>query len=68
MSLGGICVAFSAVVFVLTLAVSRIDSSQGLSGRIEVGLGSLVLGVILLGMGVLLGRFGRRSGDSIRER
>lgn len=65
-SLGAVSLGFSAVVFILTFAVSRVDPGQGLGGRIEVGLASLVLGVILLGIGVLLGRFGRRSGP-VRE-
>jgi hypothetical protein len=60
-SLGAVCVAFGAVVFILTLAVKRYDPGQGLGGRVEVGLVALVLGAILLGAGVLLGRMGRGS-------
>lgn len=60
-SLGAISLSFSAVVFILAFAVSRVDPGQGLGARIEVGLVSLVLGVILLGIGFLLGGFGRRS-------
>jgi hypothetical protein len=60
-SLGAVSLSFSAVVFILAFAVSRVDPSQGLGGRIGVGLVSLVLGVVLLGIGFLLGGFGRRS-------
>jgi hypothetical protein len=66
-SLGGVCLAFSATVFILTFAVSRADPGQGLEGRIKVGLLSLVLGLIPLGIGFLLRGFGRRSATSIRE-
>lgn len=66
-SLGAICLGFSAVVFILTFAVSRVDPGQGLGGRIEVGLVSLVLGVILLGIGMLVRGVGRRSGASAHE-
>ena len=53
-SLGGVSIAFGVVVFILTFAVSRVNPSQGLHGRIETGLVSLVLGVLGLGSGVLL--------------
>ncbi len=66
-SLGGVALGFSAVVFILTFAVSRVNPGQGLAGRIEVGLISLVLGLILVGIAVLLRGFGRRSAASIRE-
>jgi hypothetical protein len=66
-SLGAVCLGFSAVVFILTFAVNRVDPSQGLGGRIETGLISLVFGVILFGIGFLLRGFGRRSGASVRE-
>jgi len=52
--LGGVSLAFGAVVFILTFAVSRVDPSQGLHGRIETGLLSVVLGVVVMGAGVLL--------------
>ena len=65
LSLGAVCLSFSAVVFILTLAVRQVDPSQGLGGRIEVGLLSLVLGVVLAGIGVLLR--GRRSSGPARE-
>jgi hypothetical protein len=61
MSLGGVCVAFGTVVFILTLAVKRYNPGQGLEGRVEVGLAALVLGAILLGAGVFLSRLGSRS-------
>jgi hypothetical protein len=64
-SLGAVCLSFSAVVFILTFAVRQVDPSQGLGGRIDVALVSLVLGVVLLGIGVLLR--GRRSGAPVRE-
>ena len=60
-SLGAVSLSFSAVVFILTLAVRSVDPAQGLGGRIGVGLVSLVLGVILLGIGFLLGGLRRRS-------
>jgi hypothetical protein len=66
-SLGAVSLGFSAVVFILTFAVSRVDPGQGLGGRIETGLVSLALGVALLGLGVLLRRSGRRSGAPVRE-
>jgi hypothetical protein len=60
-SLGTVSLSFSIVVFILTLAVRSVDPGQGLGGRIGVGLGSLVLGVVLLGVGYLLGGLRRRS-------
>jgi hypothetical protein len=60
-SLGTVSLSFSAVVFILTLAVSSVDPGQGLGGRIGAGLVSLAIGVIFLGIGFLLGGFGRRS-------
>ena len=57
-SLGGVCVAFGAVIFILTLAVKHLQPGQGLEGRVEAGLVSLALGVVLLGVGFLVG--GRR--------
>jgi len=65
-SLGAVCLSFSAVVFILTFAVSRVDPGTGLGGRIEAGLVALVLGVVLTGIGVLLGGFSRRS-RAVRE-
>jgi hypothetical protein len=59
--LGGVALAFSVAVFILTFAVSRVDPGQGLHGRIETGLVSTVLGVVLMGSGVLLGGYARRS-------
>ena len=67
-SLGSVCVAFGTVVFILTLAVKRYNPGQGLGGRVEVGLAALVLGAILLGAGILLTGFRRRSTQSIQER
>ena len=64
-SLGAVSLSFSAVVFILTFAVSRVDRATGLGGRIEVGLLSLGLGVVLAGIGVLLR--GRRSSAPARE-
>lgn len=65
--LGGVSLAFGFVVWVLTLAVSRVDPNQGLQGRIETGLAATVLGVLLLGGGVLLGGYARRR-QRINER
>ena len=60
--LGGVCVAFGTVIFILTLAVRHYQPGQGLEGRIETGLVSLALGVALLGLGFLIsGR--RRSAE-----
>lgn len=61
LSLGVVSLSFSAVVFILTLAVRSVDPGQGLAGRIGVGLVSLVIGVILVGAGYLLGGLRRRS-------
>lgn len=60
-SLGGVSLAFSVTVFILTLAVNRVNPTQGLHGRIETGLVSLILGVVLMGAGVLLGGYARRG-------
>ena len=59
--LGGVSLAFAVVVWILTFAVSRVDPNQGLQGRIETGLISTILGVVLLGGGVLLGGYTRRG-------
>jgi hypothetical protein len=59
--LGGVSLAFSFAVWVLTLAVSRVDPNQGLHGRIETGLVSTIVGVVLMGAGVLLGGYARRG-------
>jgi hypothetical protein len=64
-SLGAVSLSFSAVIFILTFAVHQVDPSQGLRGRIEVAMLSLVLGAVLLGIGVLLR--GRRSSAPVRE-
>ena len=61
MGLGGVCVAFGAVIFILTLAVKHYQPAQGLEGRVEAGLVSLALGIVLLGAGVLMSRMGRGS-------
>lgn len=66
-SLGAVSLSFSTVVFILTFALRQIDPSVGLGRRIEVGLVSIVLGVVLLGIGVLLRGFGRQPGASARE-
>jgi hypothetical protein len=60
-SLGTVSLSFSLVVFILTLAVRGVDSGQGLGNRIETALVSLVIGVVLLGVGFLLGGRGQRS-------
>lgn len=65
--LGAVSLSFSAVVFILTIAVRQVDPRQGLGGRIEVALISLALGVVLMGVGALLGGFGRRSREPSRE-
>jgi uncharacterized membrane protein YidH (DUF202 family) len=62
--LGGVSLAFGVVVFILTFAVSRVDPTQGLQGRLETGLLSTVLGVVLMGVGVLLGGYARRGQQS----
>ena len=59
--LGGVSLAFGVVIFILTLAVSRADPSQGLHGRVETGLISTILGVVLMGAGVLLGGYAKRG-------
>lgn len=59
--LGGVCVAFGAVIVILTLAVKHYEPGQGLEGRVETALVSLALGATLLGAGVLLSRMGRGS-------
>ena len=55
-SLGAVSLSFSTVVFILALALRSVEPGQRMAGRIEVGLVSLVLGVILMGIGFLLGR------------
>lgn len=52
--LGGVSLAFGIAVWILTLAVSRADPTQGLHGRVETGLVSTLVGVVLLGGGLLL--------------
>jgi len=59
--LGGVSLAFGFTVWVLTLAVSRADPSQGLHGRIMTALISTIVGVVLMGGGVLLGGYARRG-------
>jgi len=59
--LGGVSLAFAITVWILTLAVNRVDPNQGLHGRIETGLISTILGVVLMGAAVLLGAFGKRG-------
>jgi tetrahydromethanopterin S-methyltransferase subunit E len=66
-SLGAVSLSFSAVVFILAFAGHMVDPSLELGRRIEAGLVSLVLGVVLLGVGVLAGGYGRRSRASARE-
>jgi H+/gluconate symporter-like permease len=52
--LGGVALAFGVVVFILTFAVSRVDPSQGLHGRLDTAIVSTVLGLVVIGAGVLL--------------
>ena len=61
MGLGGILIAFGAVVFVLEFFASRADSGHGLREMTALATGALVVGGMLLGLGFLLSRIGRKS-------
>ena len=58
--LGGVALAFGFTVFVLTFAVHQVDPAQGLHERMSTGIGSFVIGIVLVGAGVLLGGYARR--------
>ena len=58
---GGILIAFGAVVFVLALLASRADSGHGLREMTALATASIVVGGILFGLGFLLSRMGRKS-------
>lgn len=58
---GGILIAFGAVVFVLALLASQADSGHGLREMTALGTASVVAGAILFGLGFLLNRLGRKS-------
>ncbi len=68
MGLGGILIAFGGVVFVLELLASRADSGHGLREMTALATGSVVVGGISLGLGLLLSRFGRKSDDPTLSR
>ena len=68
MGLGGILVAFGAVVFVLELLASRADSGHGLREMTVLAMGSVVAGAILLGLGFILSRVGREANNSASQR
>ena len=66
MGLGGILISFGAVVFVLELFASRADSGHGLREMTALATGVIVVGGVLLGLGFLLSRIGRKSNRPAR--
>jgi hypothetical protein len=62
MGIGGIFIAFSMVVFVITIFASRSpDPEHKLATMSALAVAALVGGAVLFGLGFLLNRFGRRS-------
>lgn len=68
MGIGGILMSFGTVIVVLSLFARRGDTRSELPAMITVAAGSLVVGAVLFGAGYLLGRLGRNSDQSARDR
>lgn len=69
MGIGGILMSFGTVIVILALfARQGGETRQQLPAMITVAAGSLVVGAVLFGAGYLLGRLGRNSDQSARDR
>ena len=68
MGIGGILMSFGTVIVVLSLFARRGDTRSELPAMITVAAWSLVVGAVLFGAGYLLGRLGRNSDQSARDR
>lgn len=66
MSIGGIFVAFAAVVSVLVIFASRTGPERKLATMSALAFASLVAGAVLFGLGFLLNRIGR-GGKQLNE-
>jgi hypothetical protein len=64
MGIGSIFLAFGAVVLVISFAASRADPQRSLAGMHVLAIESIVGGAILVGVGALLNRSGRKSAGS----
>lgn len=69
MGIGGILMSFGTVIVVLSFfARHGGDTRSELPAMITVAAWSLVVGAVLFGAGYLLGRLGRNSDQSARDR
>ena len=68
MGIGGILISFGTVIVILALFARRGDTRSELPAMITVAAGALVIGAVLFGAGYLLGRLGRNSDQSARDR
>lgn len=68
MGIGGILVSFSAVIFIIEIFASRSDPEHRIPAITALGMETLIGGAILLGLGYLLTRIGRRRDTSPEPR
>lgn len=64
MGIGGIFVSFSSVIFILEIFASRSDPEHRVPEMTRLGLETLIGGAILILLGYLLSRIGRRNDDT----
>ena len=64
MGIGGIFVSFAAVIFVIEIFASRSDPEHRVPAMTALGMETLIGGAILLVLGYLLTRVGRRRDSS----
>ena len=69
MGIGGIFASFGATILVISLFARRGAETRGeLPAMMTWGVGTLVVGAVLLGAGYFLARMGRGADDSDRQR
>lgn len=64
MGIGGIFLCFSVVVFVLETLARRSNSGQQLATMSALAVATFVGGIVVFGLGYLLNRIGRSTGNS----
>jgi hypothetical protein len=64
MGIGGIFVSFSSVIFIIEIFASRSDPEHRVQDMTRLGLETLIGGAILIVLGYLLSRIGRRNDET----
>jgi len=65
MGIGGIFVSFAAVIFIIEIFAARSDPEHRVPAMTALGMETLIGGAILLVLGLLLHRMGRRRRDTV---